>query len=281
MLLWCALLAAVPAAVVEGRVGEPGAGAAGAQVTLVQGKQRQIVRTRADGTFRFRPLLRPGEISVVAPAGWSLSGADVRTFVAPVGGDVIRFDFPARAHRSLRGRLLLGGAPLAEVGVAAGASSTRTDSAGAFVLDDLPAGPSQLRVDGFGVAAEVQIPAAPGEISLDVPFQVRDLGGLDLVPVPQAPALRPLSDWAAARPMLPRDAVHLEKLCALASLDAAFRLAILAHPSEVGRAASAAVHVQRFLTGPCLVPQDRVVFAVGEVASPGRLAIVLARQEKR
>jgi hypothetical protein len=81
--------------------------------------------------------------------------------------------------------------------------------------------------------------------------------------------------------MSPAEASRLEKLCAVANLDAAFRLAIVADPAEVGEAAGAAVRVQRFLTGPCLVPPARVVFAVAEVASPGRLAVLLARQENR
>src|SRR5258708_5748799 len=49
------LLAIAPAPIVEGRVGEPsGAGAAYAQVTLAQGERTQVVRTSADGRFRFR-----------------------------------------------------------------------------------------------------------------------------------------------------------------------------------------------------------------------------------
>lgn len=279
--LVCALLAALPPPMVQGTVGESGAPVAGAQVTLVQGERRQVLRTRVDGTYRFRPFAGPGLVSVDLPSGWTPVGPGSKAFGPALPGDVVRLDFAARAQRSLRGRVLLGGAPLAEVEVVAGLAHARTDARGVFVLGEVSPGRLELRIDGLGLSGEAQIPASPGEVSLDFPLRIRSLTELGLVGVPQEPALRAVEDWVAARPMSQSEAARLEKLCALANLDAAFRLAILAHPADVGRAAPAAVVVRRFLTGPCLVAPQRVVFTVGEVASPGRLAVILARQEIR
>lgn len=279
--LVCALLAALPPPVVQGTVGESGAPVADAQVTLVQGEQRQVLRTRADGTYRFRPFAGPGLVSVDFPSGWTSLGPASKAFDSALPGDVVRLDFPARAHRSLRGRALLGGAALADVEVVAGPGHARTDAKGLFFLGDVPPGRLELRIDGLGLSGEAQIPPSPGEVARDFPLRIRSLRELDLVPFPQEPVLRAVEDWVAARPMSQSEAARLEKLCAVANLDAAFRLAIVAHPSDVGRAAPAAVVVERFLTGPCLVAPNRVVFAVGEVASPGRLAVILARQEIR
>lgn len=279
--LVCALFAALPPPVVQGTVGESGTPVAGAHVTLVQGERRQVLRTRADGTYRFRPFAGPGVVSVDLPSGWTLVGPGSRAFDSALPGDVVRLDFPARAHRVLRGRVLLGGAPLSEIEVVAGLAHARTDAKGSFVLSEVPPGRLELRVEGLGLSGEAQIPASPGEVSRDFPLRIRSLQELALVPLPQDSALRTVEDWAAARPMSQGDAARLEKLCAVANLDPAFRIAILAHPSDLGRVAAAAVVVQRFLTGPCLVAPQHVVFAVGEVASPGRLAVILARQEIR
>ena len=48
-----------------------------------------------------------------------------------------------------------------------------------------------------------------------------------------------------------------------------------------GQGAKAALILQRYLTGPFLVPLDRIGFAVGEVAPAGHLALLLMRQEEQ
>jgi len=67
-----ALLAALPPPLVEGRVGEvKGAPAAFATVTLAQDDRTQVVRTGADGKFRFRAFEGPATVTVKLPQGWT------------------------------------------------------------------------------------------------------------------------------------------------------------------------------------------------------------------
>jgi hypothetical protein len=62
----------------------------------------------------------------------------------------------------------------------------------------------------------------------------------------------------------------------MAGLDPAFRLVMVAAPGDA-RAAQAALALQRYLTGPGMVAPERVLFAVGEVATSGQLALILMR----
>src|SRR5438128_1402902 len=101
----CLLLAAARATIVEGRVGEPGgAAAAYAVVRLAQGEKTQVVRTGADGHFRFRAFEGLAAVSVTLPQGWTAAGPLSKTVGPAVRGDLIRADFGASAQRILRGR---------------------------------------------------------------------------------------------------------------------------------------------------------------------------------
>src|SRR3954470_17809440 len=146
-LLLCLLLALPANAIVEGRIGEPGgSGAAFAQVRLAQGEQVQVVRTGADGKFRFRAFAGIAALSVTLPQGWTAREPLTRTVGPAFRGDVIRADFAAVPHRALRGRLLVAGVPLPGVELMAGTTRTTTDARGAFALDSLAAGRLELRV---------------------------------------------------------------------------------------------------------------------------------------
>src|SRR5918911_2547446 len=115
------LLAAVRPAIVEGRVGEQGgAPAPFAQVTLVQGDRTQVVRTDADGKFRFRLFNGPGTLSVRLPQGWTSTESLSHPVGAALAGEVIHSDFAAVPRRILHGRLLLAGAPLPGMQLAIG-----------------------------------------------------------------------------------------------------------------------------------------------------------------
>jgi hypothetical protein len=73
----------------------------------------------------------------------------------------------------------------------------------------------------------------------------------------------------------------IERLSALANLDPSFRLLLVAapRPGELGRAIQAAMTLHRYLTGPRLVPRERLTFAIGKVARRGVLALILTRVE--
>jgi hypothetical protein len=281
--LLCLLLAAAGAPIVEGKVGEPGgAGAAHAQVTLAQGERTQMVRTGTEGTFRFRAFEGAAMLTVRLPQGWTAAGALSRTVGPAFRGDVLRADFAAVARRVVRGRLLVAGQPLPDVQLNAATISGHTDARGMFVLEGLPAGVVEVRVDAPPLTGRVELPPGPSDVSRDVGLSVPEFSSLRLVPVPQDAVGRPIADWLASKPLVPSEVAGLERLAALVALDPAFRLAMVAPNAAAGSGARAAVLLQRYLTGPALVPRERMIFAVAEFARPGVLAVILTRlQEHR
>jgi hypothetical protein len=282
-LLVCALLAAARPPIVEGRIGEPGGpGASFALVTLAQGDRMQTVRTGADGGFRFRAFEGDGTVTVRLPQGWTSAGALSRSVGPALRGDVIRADFEAAARRILRGRLLVAGWPLPGVDLRAGRASGHTDAQGLFMLDGLAAGVVEVRVDAPPLSGRVEVPAGPSELSRDVSVSVPEFGALHLSRLPQAGAARPIADWLAPRPMSRTEVAAIEKLAAVAGLDPAFRLTMVAPSRDAGRGSQAAAMLQRYLTGPALVPRERLLFCVADFARPGQLELILARaQESR
>jgi len=272
------LLAVVGPPRVEVRVFEPGgAGTAQAQVTLSQGARVQVVRTAEDGSFRFRAFEGEGVLTVQLPRGWTAAGELTHGFGSALRGDVIRADFTARARRVLHGRLLVGGRPLGNARISAGRLFAQTDGHGRFTLAGLPAGAVEVRLDAPSLAGRVELPAGPAELSRDVSLAVPTLSSLRVRAVPRDAARRRLEDWLSGRPLPDREIASIERLAALANLDAGFRLVMAVRPSDVGRGAQAAVLLQRYLTGPALVPKERVSFAVTELARAGQLELILAR----
>jgi hypothetical protein len=282
-LLLCLLLAASSDAIVEGRIGEPGgSGAAFAHVRLVQGERAQVVRTGADGRFRFRAFAGMASLSVTLPQGWTAREPLSRTLGPAYRGDVIHADFAAVPRRLFRGRLLVGGVPLPDAELTAGGGSAKTDRRGLFAFEGLPAGTLEIRVAAPPLIARVDLPAGPAEVSRDLSAPVPDFASLHLTPVRQDGADRPIAAWLAGMPLSPAEIARLENLAALVGLDPAFRLAMVAPQGEAGRGAQAAARLQRYLTGPALVPRERLVFAVGELARPRHLTVLLTRvQESR
>ena len=281
--LFCALLLAVRPPIVEGRVGESnGAPAAYAQVTLVQDDRTQLVRTAADGSFRFRAFEGLGTLTVKLPQGWMAKDPLSKTVGPALRGDVIRADFAVAARRVLRGRLLVAGAPLPNAQIRAGPLGGSTDAQGLFVLDGLPPGVVEVIVDAPPLAGRVELPAGPSDLARDVSVAVPDFAGLRLAPVQQATAARPIADWLASKRLGKSEIAAVERLAALSALDPAFRLAMVVPARDAWRGAQAAVLLQRYLTGPALVPRERLLFSVGEFARPGHLELVLTRlQEPR
>ena len=280
-LLLCALLAAARAPIVEGKVGEPGgAGAAHAQVMLAQGERTQMVRTGPDGTFRFRAFEGAATLTVQLPQGWTAAGALSRNIGPALRGEVLRADFSALAWRIVRGRLLVAGQPLPDAQVAAATASGQTDARGLFVLEGLPAGLVEVRVDAPPLTGRVELPPGPSDVARDVSVSVPDLAALRLARVPQDAVGRPIEDWLASRPLSQSEASGLERLAALVALDPAFRLAMVAHAGAAASGARAAAILQRYLTGPALVPRERLIFAVSEFARPGQLELILTRPEE-
>jgi len=282
-LLLAALLAVASAPIVEGRVGEPsGAGAAHAQVTLAQGARTQVVRTGADGRFRFRAFEGDATVTVRLPQGWTSPGALSRSIGPAFRGDLLKADFAAVPRRVVRGRLLVDGNPLPHAQIRAASVSCETDAHGMFVLEGLPAGVVEVIVLAPPLIGRIELPAGPAEVSRDVGVSVPALGSFRVDRVPQAGVARPAKDWLEAKPLSRSEIAGLERLTALVGLDPAFRLAMVASRKDVSRGAQAAAVLQRYLTGPALVPPDRVIFAVAEFARPGRLELILTRlQEPR
>ena len=254
------LLAAVRLPVVEGRVGEPADPASGAQVTLMQpGRAPQVLRIGPDGVYRFRAFEGPGTVAVTVPPGWTLSGAASQAFEQALAGDFVRLDFPAHARRVLRGRVLYEGEPLQDV-----------------ALEGLLPGRNTRRVAPLGLLATFAVPQPPGEISRDVDAVAPAVASLGHSRVPQPPAVRPAASWLAGKPLSEPEVAAIERLCAVAALDPAFRLVMTAAPHDA-KAAQAALLLHRYLTGPGMVAPERVLFAVGEVAPTGQLALILMR----
>jgi len=291
VLLLCLLLAGP---VVEGRVREPsGIGVQGAQVTLLQGPgdRTQVRRTDADGSFRFRAFEGPAAISVMLPKGWTVEGP-TEIKLKPLGDRTEQADFKAHARRVLRGKLLVRAgeelAPLSKASI----GTAQTDEQGAFSLEGLAAGRTELAADLLPAAA-IEMPAGPAEVARDIvlvapalrgkaePEALIEVAGQRLRVVPQPPAERPIADWAEGRPMSDSEISAVERLSALANLDPSFRLLLVAapRPGELGRAIQAAMTLQRYLTGPGLVPRERLTFAIGKVARRGVLALILTRVE--
>jgi hypothetical protein len=274
----CLLLAAAGPPRVEGRVYERGgAGAASAQVTLAQGARIQVVRTAQDGSFRFRAFEGDGVLTVRLPQGWTASGELTKSFGPALRGDLIRADFTVRARRVLHGRLLLGGHPFRNARLSAGEVSAQTDAAGRFTVAGLPAGAVEVRLDAPPLRARVELPAGPAEVLRDVTVPVPALSSLRVRAVPHDSEQRPIAEWLAGKPLRDREIASLERLAALANLDPGFRLVMAVRPADVAHGAEAAVLLQRYLTGPALVPRERVLFSTMELARAGQLELILAR----
>src|SRR5262249_27332469 len=109
---------------------------------------------------------------------------------------------------------------------------------------------------------------------------VPDLASLRLERVPQRAVARSATDWLTSKPLTKSEVAGLERLAALVALDPAFRLVMVGSKPDVGRAAQAASVLQRYLTGPALVPRDRLLFAVADFVTPGRLQLILTRQQE-
>ena len=282
-LVVCLFLSAVRPAIIEGRVGERGGVPAPfAQVTLVQGERTQVVRTGAEGRFRFRAFDGPGTITVKLPQGWTAAEPLSRGVGPALPGDSIRSDFTAIARRVLRGRLLLAGVPLPDGQLAASGVSASTDAHGLFVLDRLPPGLIDLKLDAPPLTARIELPSGPCDLSRDVTLFAPDFAGLHMERVPQGGSERAIADWLSSRRLARQQVAELERLAALVALDPGFRLAMIAPPREVASGARAAALLQRYLTGPALVPRERLLFAVAEFARPGHLGLILTRlQEPR
>jgi hypothetical protein len=276
--LVCVLLAVAGPPRVEGRVYEPGgSGAAAAQVTLAQGERTQVVRTAEDGSFRFRAFEGDGVLSVRLPQGWTATGELTRTFGPALRGDVIRADFTARARRVLHGRLLVAGHPFANARVSVGPATAETDAHGRFTIAGLPSGDLEVRLEAPALRGRVELPAGPADLSRDVNLPVPAFSSLRVRAVPHDSGRRPLGDWLSGKPLRDPEIASIERLAALANLDGGFRLVMAARPADVARGAQAAVLLQRYLTGPALVPRDRVLFGVSELARAGQLELILAR----
>jgi hypothetical protein len=276
--LLCLLLAVAGPPRVEGRVYEPGgSGAAAAQVTLSQGVRTQVVRTAEDGSFRFRAFEGDGILTVRLPQGWTASGGLTKAFGPALRGDVIRADFTVRARRVLHGRLLVGGQPLGNARLSAGGVSAQSDAHGRFTLAGLPGGAVEVRLEAPPLRGRVELPVGPADVSRDVTVAVPAVSSLRLRAVPHDSERRPMADWLAGKPLRDREIESIERLAALANLDAGFRLVMAVRPADVGRGAAAAVLLQRYLTGPAFVPRERVLFGVTELARAGQLELILAR----
>jgi len=273
--MWFAvLLAVLPAPIVEGRVGEPaGAGAAGARVTLTQGDRTQILRADERGEFRFRAFAGPGSISVVLPQGWAHEGTPTASIEARAG-QVVRTVFAARAKRTLRGRLVTSDGAVGDIDVEAGRVRAHADAQGAFVAEDLPAG--RVPIKAGWLSGSVEMPEGPGQITADVPLSAPQLSALGLVRLPQPPAVRPIAAWSEGRPLTEAESGDIERLAAMVNLSPSLRLVMVA---RTGQAMKSALILQRYLTGPFLVPRERIIFAIGEVAPAGHLALLLMRPE--
>jgi hypothetical protein len=268
------LLAALPAPIVEGRVGEPsGPGAAGARVTLSQGDRTQVLRTDERGRFRFRAFAGPGSVSVVLPQGWTIDGKTAASFEA-FAGRVVEVVFAARARRVLHGRLTTSGGPLPDVDLEVGSARAHTDAGGFFVAVNLP--PGSVAIKAGWLSGSVAMPEGPGQVTADVSMSAPQLSALGMVKLPQPPAVRPIGAWIEGRPLTDAESGDIERLAALVNLSPSLRLAMVA---RTGQAMKAALVLQRYLTGPYLVPRERIFFAVGEVAPAGHLALVLMRPE--
>ena len=279
--LVCVLFAVAGPPRVEGRVYEPGgAGAASAEVTLAQGARIQVVRTEADGSFRFRAFEGDGTLSVRLPQGWIAAGALTRQVGPALRGDVIRADFAARARRVLRGRLLVRGRPFRDARISAAGISAQTDGQGRFTLAGLPAGSVEVRLEAPSLSARVELPSGPADLSRDMALAVPTLSSLRLRAVPHDIHRRLLGDWISGKPLSDRQIASIERLAALANLDGGFRLVMAVRPADVARGAQAAVLLQRYLTGPALVPRERVLFSVTEFARAGHLELILARMNE-
>lgn len=279
--LLCVLLAAAGPPRVEGRVYEPGGGgAASAQVTLAQGERTQVVRTAEDGSFRFRAFEGDGVLTVQLPQGWTAAGELTRRFGPALRGDVIRADFAARARRVLRGRLLVAGHPFANARFSAGSASVETDAQGRFTLAGLPSGHVEVRLEALALRGRVELPAGPADLTRDVSLAVPAFSSLSVRAVPHDSDRRALGDWLSGKPLRDGEIASIERLAALANLDAGFRLVMAVRPADVARGAQAAVLLQRYLTGPALVPRERVLFGVTELARAGQLELILARMSE-
>jgi hypothetical protein len=241
-----------------------------------------VVRTGVDGRFRFRAFEGAATLAVRLPQGWTAAEALSRPVGPAFRGDVLRAEFAATARRVVRGRLLVAGTPLPDAQLRAGTISGRTDAQGLFVLEGLPAGMVEVLIEAPPLSGRVESPAGPSDVSRDVSLSVPEYASLRLARVPQGGAARPIADWLAPKPLAHSEVTALEHLAALVALDPAFRLSMVAPKGEAGSGARAAAVLQRYLTGPALVPRERLIFSVAVFARPGHLELILTRlQEPR
>jgi len=210
-------------------------------------------------------------LTVRLPQGWAAAGTLSRNIGPAFRGDVLRADFPA----------LAGGSCAAGCSLPVNPFRMPSSSRRPPPVTPTPAGSSSWRAPrriGGGarrcasLTGRVELPAGPSDIARDVSVSVPDLAALQLARVPQDAAGRPIEDWLASRPLSQSEASGLERLAALVALDPAFRLAMVAPASAVASGARAAAVLQRYLTGPALVPRERLIFAISEFARPGQLS---------
>jgi len=145
-----------------------------------------------------------------------------------------------------------------------------------LTLTDLPAWRSSLRVTPLGLTVTVDMPAGPAEVTRDLVASAPSLASLGLARVPQPAAARPAAAWLAGKALSESEVAAIERLCAVANLDPAFRLVMTGAPHDA-KAAQAALVMLRYLTGPGRVAAERISFAVGDVAPAGQLALILMR----
>ena len=125
-----------------------------------------------------------------------------------------------------------------------------------------------MRLEAPALGGGVELPAGPGDVSRDVSLAVPALSSLSVRAVPHDSDRRPLGDWLSGKPLRDGEIASIERLAALA---------MAVRPADVARGAQAAVLQQRYLTGPALVPRERVLFGVTELARAGHLELILAR----
>ena len=116
-----------------------------------------------------------------------------------------------------------------------------------------------MRLEAPALGGGVELPAGPGDVSRDVSLAVPALSSLSVRAVPHDSDRRPLGDWLSGKPLRDGEIASIERL------------------ADVARGAQAAVLQQRYLTGPALVPRERVLFGVTELARAGHLELILAR----
>ena len=240
----------------------------------IAGRAEQVAARAEDGSFRFRAFEGDGVLTVRLPQG-RCDGRLTKAFGPALRGNLIRADFPVRAARVLPGRP--GGLPAA--GKRAAFRRRRlgpSDARGRFTLVGFPRGVVEVRLEAPPLRGRVELPAGPADVSRDVALAVPSVSSLRVRAVPNDSEAPP--DGRLARRQTPhdREIASIERLAALANLDAGSggdgRAAGGCSAGCGGRGAPAA-----YLAGPALVPRERVLFGVTELARAGQLELILAR----